>query len=243
MQGKASPQLLKSYSPERQPVGQQLVEYTNKNLRAHVPIWYALGMLDPSLEQRKKDFAELAAGSPEGVARRNKLQEGVRNTIHHFQAVGLEMNQHYNSNSVYLADEEPRSIPLKDADLYYQITTYPGSRLPHAWLNTKSPGKRFSTINLAGHRAFCLLTGPGGEKWRDAANRTSAALGVEINFYSIGWGQDFEDVYYNWSERREVADSGCVLVRPDRYVAWRSKEMIPDAQSKLLAVLESILLQ
>jgi hypothetical protein len=241
MKGKASEQILSSYNTERQPVGQQLVEHTNKNLRAHVPIWDALGMINWDLEKRKQDFAELSAGTPGGVARRRKLQEGVRNMVHHFQAIGLEMNQRYNSPSIYLADEEPRAPLPEDGDLYYQISTYPGSRLPHAWLNTKAPGDKFSTVHLAGHRAFCLLTGPGGEKWKEAAEKASATLGIDINTYSIGWGQDYEDVYYDWSQRREVEDDGCVLVRPDRFVGWRSKEMIPDAESKLFTVLKSIL--
>ena len=36
-------------------------------------------------------------------------------------------------------------------------------------------------------------------------------------------------------------EDGCVLVRPDRFVAWRSTKMIPDCEGKLLSVLDKIL--
>lgn len=84
MQGKASEQIINSYNSERQPVGQETVEYTNKNLRAHGPVWEALGAFGPSQEVRKKQFAELAEGTPECVARRARLQASVQHTKHHF---------------------------------------------------------------------------------------------------------------------------------------------------------------
>lgn len=151
------------------------------------------------------------------------------------------MNQRYESQAVYLADEQPRPPLPEDPVLEHEITTYPGSRLPHAWLNTKLPGKQFSTIDLAGHGAFCLLTGIGGEKWVASANKAAKLLDISINAYSIGWHQNYEDVYFDWAERREIAEDGCVLVRPDRFVAWRSQSMIADPSGKLLLVLKTIL--
>ncbi len=151
------------------------------------------------------------------------------------------MNQRYTSEAVYLTDEKARPPLPADPVLEHEITTFPGSRLPHAWLNTKLPGKKFSTIDLAGHCSFCLLTGIGGEKWKAAAVKAGAALDIEIRAYSIGWNQDYEDVYFDWAERREIEEAGCVLVRPDRFVAWRSKIIISDPEAKLLHVLKTIL--
>jgi hypothetical protein len=64
------------------------------------------------------------------------------------------------------------------------------------------PGKRFSTIDLAGHAAFTLLTGHGGEAWKQAAVNATKVLGVPINSYSIGWGLDYHDVYRDWVKKR-----------------------------------------
>ena len=64
---------------------------------------------------------------------------------------------------------------------------------------------------------------------------------MEIASSSIGWKQDYEDVYFDWARRREVEEHGCVLARPDRFVAWRSKEMIDAPTEKLEEVMRSIL--
>ncbi|PVH69792.1 hypothetical protein DL98DRAFT_661490 [Cadophora sp. DSE1049] len=241
MKGKASPGLLDSYSLERQPVGASIITRANQGLRDHAPVWEALGMMNPSLDVRTKDFGELSEASPEGVARRAKFHAAIKGTAHEFHGVGAEMNQRYESQAVYLNDEQARPPLPADPVLDHEITTYPGSRLPHAWLNTKLPGKQFSTIDLAGHTSFCLLTGVGGEKWKAAAKAATKELGLEINAYSIGWNQDYEDVYFDWAQRREIAENGCVLVRPDRFVAWRSDAMIPNPEEKLLLVLRAIL--
>jgi len=198
-------------------------------------------MMDPDLEVRKKLFAELGAATPEGVARRERFQKAIKGTGHEFHGVGVEMNQRYESGAIYLDDEGPRPPLPANPVLQHEITTYPGSRLPHAWLNTSLPGKQISTIDLAGHCAFSLFTGIGGEVWKSAAASVAKALGIEIRAYSIGWRQDYEDVYFDWSQRREVKEDGCVLVRPDRFVAWRSMGKIEAPEEKLLHVMKTIL--
>jgi hypothetical protein len=198
-------------------------------------------MMDPSLEVRKKQFAELSQASPEGISRRQQLQAAIKSTAHEFHGVGIEMNQRYQSAAIFLEDEDARPPLPEDPVLQHEITTYPGSRLPHAWLNTKLPGRPISTIDLAGQGSFCLLTGIAGGKWKDAASIAAEALGVEIDSYSIGWGQDYEDVYFDCVQRREILEDGCVLVRPDRFIAWRSRGMIANPEEKLFRVLEAIL--
>ncbi|KAF2837730.1 hypothetical protein M501DRAFT_1017514 [Patellaria atrata CBS 101060] len=239
--GLADPKILSSYSAERQPVGVGVVTRANQGLRDHFPVCEALGMLDDDVKVRTQKFNELAENSPAGVARRAALQEAVYGTRREFHGVGQEMNQRYESSAVYLADEGSRPPLPEDPILEYQMTTYPGSRLPHAWLNTRIPGKRFSTHDLAGHSHFCLFTSIGGDAWREAGMKVGKELGLEIKTFSIGWKQDYEDVYSDWTRRKEVEEDGVVLVRPDRFVAWRSKSMIANCEEKLMLVMKSIL--
>ena len=240
--GLASTSILDSYNAERQPVGLGIITRANQGIRDHVPVWQALGVLEPTVETRMEQFDQLKAATPEGAKRRTALRDAVQGTSHEFHGLGIEMNQRYESGAVYVADEPNARPPLpEDEILEHEVTTYPGSRLPHAWINTRNPGKLFSTIDLAGHGAFCLITSIGGEKWKEAAKMVEKELGVEVRAYSLGWMQDYEDVYSDWARRREVGEDGCVLVRPDRFVAWRSMGMIDDCEGKLLKVMKHVL--
>lgn len=242
VKGEAGASLLNSYSVERQPVGVDVVTRANQGFRDHFAVWESLGMTLDATPERVKAFRELGAATPEGELRRQSFRDAIAGTAREFHAVGWEMNQRYVSGAVYLEDGASPRPPLPDDPvLYHKITTYPGSRLPHAWLNTRIPRERFSTIDIVGHGNFTLLTGVSGEKWRTAAQIAAKSLSITLPVYSIGWGQDYEDVYFDWSRRREVRDDGCILVRPDRYVAWRSMGTLDDCNSKLVAVLKSIL--
>lgn len=122
-----------------------------------------------------------------------------------------------------------------------QISTYPGSRLPHAWLDLSTRRKLISTIDLAGKGGFCLLVGIGGGAWGHAARNISKVTGIPINVYGIGFGLDFVDVYRDWHAKRGVEEDGCVLIRPDRFVAWRSLTMVSDCECKLMNVFDHVL--
>lgn len=200
-----------------------------------------IGMMEPDKEVRKKILAEFDDPGEKGRKRRQEFQKGIEKTTVEVNGLGIEMNQKYFSGAVYQDDEGSPPPPPANPVAELHITTYPGRRLPHAWLNKRIPEEKFSTIDLAGHGRFCLLTGPGGQAWKAAAEKVGKSLDVEIKAYSIGWKQDYEDVYFDWAKRREVEEDGCVLARPDRFVAWRSKGMIPDADAKLEKVMRKIL--
>lgn len=241
MSGKAGPTLLDSFSTERQPVGVDVITRANQGLRDHQHWQETIGMLEPDAARRRAILAEFDDTGEQGRRRRQAFQRAIEGTTTEFHGLGVEMNQRYASDAVYLADQGPPPPPPEDGIRTHHITTYPGRRLPHVWLNTRSPGQRLSTIDLAGHGRFCLLTGPGGHGWKDAARAVSQLLGVEVVGYSIGWKQDYEDVYFDWARKREVDEDGCVLVRPDRFVAWRSALMVADPAAKLEEVMRKVL--
>lgn len=204
-------------------------------------VWDTLGLLEPDVEVRKNVIAELSADSANGRARRVRLQSAVTGTSREFHAVGVEMNQRYNSQAVFQEDQGPRPDFMKDPVLYYQPNTYPGSRLPHAWLNTAIPSKLTSTIDLAGKGGFTLFTGIGGAAWKPAATKASETLSISVRVFSIGFRQDYEDAYFDWTRLRGVEESGCVLARPDRFVAWRCNEVVSNCDDLLLSVMKKIL--
>ncbi|CAK3997996.1 related to phenol 2-monooxygenase [Lecanosticta acicola] len=240
--GLADTSLLETFSAERQPIGAGVIKRANQGLRDHVPVWDALGALPGDVEERRRQHAELSAPTEAGRARRKRLTEAVAYTAHEFGGIGIEMNQRYDSGAIHFADEkEARRPPPPDDVLQYQISTYPGSRVPHAWLNKRSPVERISTIDLVAHGAFCLLTGVGGDAWKRAAFEATRYIGVPIKAYSIGWRQDWEDVYGDWERRREIEEDGCVLLRPDRTVCWRSMTMRDSCNADLLRVLKTVL--
>jgi 2,4-dichlorophenol 6-monooxygenase len=98
-----------------------------------------------------------------------------------------------------------------------------------------------STIDLAGKGRFALLTGIGGERWAQAAEAVSAQTGLEIAPFVIGPGRDVLDLYDDWAGLSEVSERGCVLVRPDLHVAWRSHDLVADPTAELARVVDAIL--
>ncbi|KAF5598243.1 phenol 2-monooxygenase [Fusarium pseudocircinatum] len=239
--GWAGPGLLSSYSQERQPVGADLVRESNNQIRKNAELFRVFGMMAPSVEGMKQ-VDQLLHPTPEGSTRRADLHATLEAKKQEFESLGLAYNHFYVSKAVYLDDElSPRPELQGDPVVEVQISTYPGSRLPHAWIDKPNRLDMISTLDLAGKGSFCLLVGVDGSAWRSAAEAVMAAIGIPINVFGIGPGQEYIDVYRRWYEKRGVGDSGCVLVRPDRFVAWRSVGKPVNCEQKLGEVLRSIL--
>ena len=255
LKGLASPRLLETYSRERQPVGQNVVARANQALHNYAPIFDALGVMLPTSQERKQAIDVLSGATDDGARLRKQLRDGLLKVAdQEMQALGTEMGQLYTSPSggpsaVYTLDETgpyvPRGEEAADPLAFYTPSTYPGRRLPHVWLDKAKPSKPVSTIDLAGKGSFCLFTGANGIAWKLAAQRTSDKPGgVRFNAYTIGFRQDWEDVYGDWARICEVdgiEEDGCVLVRPDLFVAWRARTMDEDAEGKLLKVMRAVL--
>lgn len=246
LKGLASPSLLSTYNTERQPVAAQLVKESNDILRKHAEVWQALGAKGPgsSEEERMQGIRELRQNTPGGRQRRKLLKERIDYMQHETNTMGIQMGQLYTSTAID-ASSEPRPFApgpreASEPALYYDPSTYPGRRLPHVWLNTPVPGPLVSTLDIAGKGRFALFTGIGGELWKEAAQAVGEELGVEIKAVAIGIGAEWEDPYFEWMGVRGVEDDGCVLVRPDLFVAWRAESGGEELQ-RLGMVLRGIL--
>jgi 2,4-dichlorophenol 6-monooxygenase len=235
IQGKAAPALLESYDKERQPVGKQIVARANKSMIQNAIIWDLVG----GGTRRVMTPQEHAAvfDTPEGRA---QLRAELDKMRYEYHAHGVELNRLYESSAV-CAEASRRKPHERDSELYYQPSTYPGSPLPHAWLGSRLPRPRQSTLDLAGKGRFALFTGHGGRAWREAADSVARETGVQIACFAIGPFLDYEDLYGTWAKLSEVEEAGCVLVRPDLYVAWRSPTMVKDPFAELRSALRSVL--
>jgi 2,4-dichlorophenol 6-monooxygenase len=176
--------------------------------------------------------------TPQAAQQREKLREAIEHKNYEFNAHGVELGHRYRSEAV-VSDGTPEPGYTRDPELYYHPTTWPGARLPHCWVEHK--GKKVSTHDLAGKGRFALLTGIGGEAWKDAAEKVSVRTGVEVACYVIGPGREVLDLYDDWARLSGVEESGCVLVRPDAHVAWRRRTVAEDCAAELGRAMEQIL--
>jgi 2,4-dichlorophenol 6-monooxygenase len=239
LRGQAAPSLLDTYTVERAPIAKQIVDRANKSIQEFGPIFEALGLLDTKdPHQMQANMQARKQSTPEAAEQRDDLRKAVELKNYEFNCHGVELNQRYHSAAV-VSDGTPEPVPARDFELYYHPTTWPGARLPHVWLEVG--GAQVSTKDLAGQGRFALLTGISGEPWANAAEMVGDELGVDIAAYVIGPGRAVLDTYDDWVRAREVSEAGCVLVRPDGYVAWRSQDLVDDAVGVLAEAMRKCL--
>jgi 2,4-dichlorophenol 6-monooxygenase len=240
LKGKAGPSLLESYSAERAPVAKQIVTRANQSIAEFGPIFDALGLLstkDP--EQMRANMAKLRDNNPTAAAQREALRKAIAFKSYEFNCHGVETNQRYASSAV-VADGTPAPQWKRDPELYFQASTRPGAHLPHVWVFDRD-NREVSTLDLAGRGRFALFTGIGGEAWAEAAREIAAETGIDIVAHVIGPGRDYQDYAGDWANVREIEEAGCILVRPDQFVAYRHPAAATDAKAKLTEALSRVL--
>ena len=239
LSGQAGEALLDSYSAERQPVGRQVVDRAMKSVGDMLPISQALGFgPDQTLEEGWAGLDDLFSDGAAGTARREQLRSAVELQDYQFNAHGVELGQRYTSGAV-VDDDTPEPEPARDPELYYEPSTRPGGRLPHAWLQMGD--RQVSTLDVCDPSGLTLVVGIAGSTWRQAAEKVADELGVALTVAQVGLRCPYDDVYRDWERVRGISDAGCLLVRPDRHVAWRCASTPDDPVAELRAVVAQVL--
>jgi 2,4-dichlorophenol 6-monooxygenase len=239
LKGKAHAKLLETYSEERQPVGQQVIDRSMQSVQELSLVAQALGYHpSQSIEDGWASLAGLEEDSGCGAARRVALRAALDKQQYQFNAHGVELGYRYQSGAL-VGDGSLQASGVPDPELYYEPSTQPGSHLPHAWLSRGT--ERLSTLDLAGNGRFTVLTGIGGRGWCDAARSLSDKSGLLIVAYGIGAGLELTDPYGDWARIRGIEEDGCLLVRPDQHILWRSARASTTPETALASVLRQVL--
>jgi 2-polyprenyl-6-methoxyphenol hydroxylase-like FAD-dependent oxidoreductase len=110
----------------------------------------------------------------------------------------------------------------------------PGTRAPHLWV--LAGDEELSTLDLFG-RTWVLLSED--ERWRAAASRAAASLGLDVAFINVGTDVKPADPAA-FRAAYGVPPDGASLIRPDGYVAWRAPGLPADPAGTLTSALAQV---
>jgi hypothetical protein len=148
---------------------------------------------------------------------------------------GLIFGANYESTAV-VPDGTPLAA-LEDPVTQYLPAARPGARAPHVWL--KRGNEEISSIDLFGPQ-FVLMAGADGDAWRRAAQGVATSW-PPLVAYVIGGDSEVSDPGGNWHGVYGIERDGAVLVRPDGYVAWRSRSVASNPEATLRSVFDRVL--
>jgi 2,4-dichlorophenol 6-monooxygenase len=122
----------------------------------------------------------------------------------------------------------------------YESTTKPGHPLPHAFVSRR--GKTFPLQNLTHGGKFLLVAGEDGNAWVEAAHKIAQSTGIALEAVTVGADDaDLADTRLAWFRKRQITRDGAVLVRPDRFIGFRSTGAVDDPLAVVTAALQQIL--
>jgi 2,4-dichlorophenol 6-monooxygenase len=238
--GDASPQLLDTYEPERRPALERNAQRALENAINHFGIVNGLGVShEQSEEENLANLRRFWSTAPEDAEFRSGVLRAIREQSMEFGEHNVEHGYTYASAAVVPDGTAPPANP--DDVRIYRPSTRPGAPLPHAWI-TDEDGERRPIKDLVAPGRFLLIAGEDGETWVTAARELAQATGLPLDAVRIGHlDGDWFDPRCTWLRHREIAADGALLVRPDRFVAWRSLAAAADPLGELTAALDAVL--
>ena len=238
--GAASPALLETYEAERRPVDERNCQRSLENAVNHFAIGAELGIAPENSPERNLELLRRVwSDAPEHAEVRAAARRMMRAQSMEFSELNVEYGYAYDSAAV-VSDGTPPAEPIDDIRIY-EPSTRPGSPLPHAWIDDED-GNRRAIKDLVTPGRFLLIAGEDGEAWCEAARALAADAGIPLDAVRIGHlDGDLYDPRLAWTRQRQIGPDGAVLVRPDRYVAWRSATAADDPRAVLSAALGQVL--
>jgi 2,4-dichlorophenol 6-monooxygenase len=239
--GDAGPELLDTYEPERRPSLERNAQRSLENAVNHFTLGAALGFShEQSEDENLAALQRLWSDEPDDAEIRGSVLRTMRAQSMEFSELNVEYGYHYSSAAVV---DDGSALPQSPDDIrVYVPSTRPGSPLPHAWIDDEDGGRR-AIKDLVRPGRFLLIAGEEGDAWCEAADELAAG-GAPLDAVRIGHVDgDLFDPRCMWLRQREIAADGAVLVRPDRFVAWRSLAAADNPASELAEALETVLAQ
>ncbi len=214
LNGWGGSKLLDSYEFERKPIG-------NRNTGASRK--YASMMHDAVVP------ADIEADGPIGEAARVAASNMTYIRKNHFvrpehqDALGVQIGGRYDGSPVIVPDGVPPADIFPQTYDEYTPSGIPGGRAPHVWLDAERVmgsslfdrfGKGFTLLRLNGNRDDVA-----------ALEQAARSRAIPLSILSI-------DI----PEARALYGSDLVLIRPDRYIAWRGNKLPDDPDAVLATV-------
>lgn len=205
----------------------------------HFTIDQALGLsAEKTPEENWAELAPLWHDLPESAAKRHALNRAIGSQTMEFRHHNVEFGYRYDSTAI-VPDGSPEYVPLDPVRLY-EPSTKPGHPMPHAFVERR--GERIPLGTLVHGGKFLLLAGEEGHAWVEAADKLAAENDLPLVAGTVGvLDSDFIDVRCAWLKNRGISSTGAVLVRPDRYVAFRASEGVADPRAALEDALSQVL--
>ncbi len=240
LKGEAGESLLETYEPERRPVVARNAQRSLENAINHLGTMAEIGVTpENSTEENWAAMKRLWNEDPADQEFREKVARGARSQSMEFNELNVEYGYAYDSAAV-VADGSPPA-PNPDEVRIYVPSTRPGSPLPHAWLDDLE-GNRQPIKDLVRPGRFLLIAGEEGDEWLQAANDLAGSAKVPLDSLRIGHiDGDLFDPQLTWIRNRGIEPDGAILVRPDRFVAWRSMSSASNPGQTLAKALTSVL--
>jgi 2,4-dichlorophenol 6-monooxygenase len=219
-------------------VDQRNCQRSLENGPNHFEIGAALG-LSPELsaDENMASLRRVLGDRPEDADHRSTVLRKIR-----AQSMGFsELNEEYGfayASAAVVPDGSPAPEAVDDIRIYAP-STRPGAPLPHAWIDDEI-GTRYAIKDLVRPGRFLLIAGEDGEAWCDAARAIADQAGLPLDALRIGH-LDGICSRCAWLRRREIERDGAILVRPDRFVAWRQATASENPRAVLTEALGEVL--